>query len=41
MFLLSNSGQKTAAIEAKIVSGEIVVPYDEESFNVFIAELNA
>ena len=33
--------EKTAAIEAKIVSGEIVVPYDEESFNAFIAELNA
>lgn len=33
--------EKTAAIEEKIISGEIVVPYDEETYNAFIAELNA
>lgn len=33
--------EKTAAIEEKIISGEIVPPYNQETFDAFIAELNA
>ena len=33
--------EKTAAIEEKIISGEIVPPYNQETFDEFIANLNA